>query len=255
LQDIAARSGYFKKDVFLCGRTNVGKSSLLNKMIRMYGGPPHLKTTVSPLHGTTVGLIPVPLGHGGNRSLYDTPGLLGSDRIHVHLSRAEQNIVTPQSVMKPKVFRLVPGKCLLLGDFGRIDYVEGCGHLLFTTFVSSRLANLVKATSVDKPPVARLAPVSFEFNGDDETHSWNCAWTDIAFPGVGWVSVTGRAPGGRIRIVAHALRDVAPPEARDPLMPTEAAATELKRLDRPVVKHGSVTRFQARRAKLTEAHT
>jgi ribosome biogenesis GTPase A len=35
VQDLAGRSENFKKDVFLCGRTNVGKSSLLNKMIRM----------------------------------------------------------------------------------------------------------------------------------------------------------------------------------------------------------------------------
>lgn len=35
VHDLADRSENFKKDVFLCGRTNVGKSSLLNKMIRM----------------------------------------------------------------------------------------------------------------------------------------------------------------------------------------------------------------------------
>jgi hypothetical protein len=45
VQDLATRSDSFKKDVFLCGKTNVGKSSLLNKLIRMYGGPAHLKTT------------------------------------------------------------------------------------------------------------------------------------------------------------------------------------------------------------------
>ncbi len=246
VKDVADRSNMFKKDVFLCGRTNVGKSSLLNKMIRIYRGPVHLKTTVSPLHGTTVGLIPVPLGHNGERSLYDTPGLLGSDRIHSVLSKPDQKIVTPTVAMKPIVYRLIPGKCLVLGDVARLDYVEGTGHLLFTTFVSSRLANLIKPTTTDKAVVARLEPVEFVFDGDDAEHSWNHAWTDIAFPGVGWVSVTGRAPGGKIKLVAHGLKGVMAPVAREPLMPIEAAATELKKQERPIVKHGSVTRFQSR---------
>lgn len=250
VRDLAERSHSFKKDVFLCGRTNVGKSSLLSKMIRMYGGPTHLKPTVSPLHGTTVGLIPVPLGHNGGRSLYDTPGLLGEHRVHTVLSRDELAVVTPEARIRPVVVRLIPGKSVLLGGFGRLDYVEGAGHLLFTVFVSARLAKEVVATAVDKRagtgPHA-LEPVEFCFDGDDPAHSWNAAWTEVAFSGIGWVSVTGRAPGGPIRLVAHGLRGALAPEAREPLMPFEAAAVELKRHERTVVKHGSVTRFQQRR--------
>jgi hypothetical protein len=155
------------------------------------------KTTVSPLHGTTVGLIPVPMGHNGGRCMYDTPGLLGTDRIFSILTQKEQTIVTPVSQMRPKVYRLIPGKSLQLGDFGRLDYVDGAGHLLFTTFVSAKVANLVVATTIDKAVCNRLAssPVEMVFDGDCEDHSWNCAWGDISFGGVGWISVTGRAPG------------------------------------------------------------
>ena len=216
-----------------------------------YGGPDHLKPTVSPLHGTTVGLLPVPMGHNGGRCIYDTPGLLGTDRIFSLLSRKEQTIVTPCSKMRPKVYRLIPGKSLLLGEFGRLDYVAGAGHLLFTTFLSSRLANLVRATTVDKLLSPRLdsTGVDLTFDGNAEEHSWNSAWTDVSFGGVGWVSLTGRAPGAPIRLRAFGLKGTAPPLAREPLMPLEAAATELKRLDRPIVKHGSVYKFKVRQSQ------
>jgi hypothetical protein len=206
-----------------------------------------LATTVSPLHGTTVGLIPVPMGHNGGRCIYDTPGLLGSDRIFSLLSRREQTVVTPFSKMRPKVYRLIPGKSLQLGEFARLDYTEGSGHLLFTTFVSSRLSNLVVATNVDKAVASRLdKPVSFVFDGNEETHSWNSAWIDVSFGGVGWISVTGRAPDAAIKLRAFGMKHVAAPVIREPLMPWEAAATELKRLERPIVKHGSVYKFKVR---------
>lgn len=128
-----------------------------------------MKPTVSPLHGTTVGLIPVPLGHNGGRCIYDTPGLLGSDRIFSLLSRKEQNVVTPFSQMRPKVYRLIPGKSLQLDEFARLDYVQGNGHLLFTTFVSSRLSQLVRPSTCEKPPAARLdAPVELTFDESKE---------------------------------------------------------------------------------------
>ena len=248
VMDVADRSYNFKHDVFICGRTNVGKSSMLNKMLRMYGGPKQRKTTVSGLHGTTVGLIPVPLGHDGGRHIYDTPGLLSASRVYNVLTKDELKVVQPAARLVPVVYRLVPGKSLFLGSFGRLDYVSGAGHLLFTTFLSKRLSKLVHATSLEKvsPGEHVLEPLEFEFDGDSSHHGWTAAWTDISWGGVGFVSITGRAPGAPIKLVAHSLAGVMAPQAREPLMPWEAAAAELKRKNRPIVKHGSVAAFRKR---------
>ncbi len=75
---------------------------------------------------------------------------------------------------------------------------------------------------------------------ESSEHSWKEAWVDISYSGIGWISITGRAPGQPIRLVAHGLAGVAPPVARPPLMPFEADADTLKRLKRPVQKHGKV---------------
>jgi hypothetical protein len=70
----------------------------------------------------------------------------------------------------------------------------------------------------------------------------------VSFGGVGWISITGRAPGV-IKLRAYGLEGAQAPVVREPLMPFEAAATDLKRLERPIVKHGSVYKFKARQDK------
>lgn len=256
VRDMNSRANNFKKDVFLCGRTNVGKSSLLNKMIKMYGGPKQLKTTVSGLHGTTVGLIPIALGHDGGRCLYDTPGLLAKDRLYNVLSKEELNLLQAHRQVIPKIYRLIPGKSLMFGDFGQIDYVQGEGHLLFTTFFSKRLNEMVTPTSVERAKGKSskehlMVEEEFVFDGNDPEHSWNSAWVDLSFGGVGFVSITGRAPGGVIKIRTRSFGSDGKSTVvvREPLMPLEASATELKRLERKVHKHGSVAAFQRRRER------
>lgn len=71
-------------------------------------------------------------------------------------------------------------------------------------------------------------------------HSWKEAWTDVSFSGVGWISITGRAPGQPVKLIAHGLAGVAAPVARAPLMPYEADVHTIKKLGRPVQKHGKV---------------
>ncbi len=156
LSTVRSRSDSFRKDVFVCGRTNVGKSTFLNKMIRMFQGPRSFMVTESGLHGTTLGLIPIPIGHH-KRFIYDTPGLLGEQRVRTALTQPEQHLVQPPSGarIRPIVYRLIPGKSLLLGDFARLDYEVGGGHLLFTVFVSNRLAMRLHATAIEKRQLER----------------------------------------------------------------------------------------------------
>jgi hypothetical protein len=188
------------------------------------------------------------LGHDGGRHLYDTPGLLSDRRLYGAVSAEQLREVVPVQPLLPIVHRLVPGKTLLLGHLARLDYLEGRGHLLFTTFLSKRFSSAIKPTSIERadrlPDAAALRPRQFVFDGDSPLHGWNAAWTDVSFGGLGWISVTGRAPGGPIRLAAHSLAEVDEAETREPLMPYEAAASELKRLGRRIVKHGSVSAFR-----------
>jgi ribosome biogenesis GTPase A len=82
-----------------------------------------MKPTVSPLPGTTLNIISVPLKKGG--LLFDTPGILSKNQLINFLTPSEVKVVLPKKKLKSKVFLMYPGKTLFFGGVGRFDYVEG----------------------------------------------------------------------------------------------------------------------------------
>ncbi|KAJ2792997.1 hypothetical protein H4S07_007181, partial [Coemansia furcata] len=91
------------QDIYMVGRANVGKSELINALLRIsIGGSKH-RVLASHIPGTTMGLAAVPLRHfvkalvpaEGPRpqdrqaSLYDTPGVFSSKSITSHLTSEE----------------------------------------------------------------------------------------------------------------------------------------------------------------------
>ncbi|MET3290166.1 UNVERIFIED_CONTAM: ribosome biogenesis GTPase YqeH [Brevibacillus sp. OAP136] len=88
IEELLARIGQLRKgrDVYIVGVTNVGKSTLINRILHDYGAA-DLEITTSPFPGTTLDKIEIPLEDG--RYIYDTPGIINRDQIGhmVHSSR------------------------------------------------------------------------------------------------------------------------------------------------------------------------
>jgi ribosome biogenesis GTPase A len=124
-----------RKNVFVCGGANVGKSTLLNRLIEQNaeyhagskGGKarPGAKkrnakgVTTSPLPGTTLGVIKMDLGDG--KTLMDTPGLLIEGSMTKLMSGEEMKMITPGKGTMPVTFRVEPGSSLLIGGVARVD--------------------------------------------------------------------------------------------------------------------------------------
>ena len=110
------------KDAYVVGVTNVGKSTLINKLIQSIGGTKDVITT-SQFPGTTLGQIDIPFDE--ESSLIDTPGIIHRHQIAHYLAEKEVKKVLPQKELQPKTFQLNAEQTIFIGGLVRVDYTKG----------------------------------------------------------------------------------------------------------------------------------
>lgn len=181
------------KDVFVVGTTNVGKSTLINRIIHQASGESNLITT-SYFPGTTLGKIEIPLDDGS--VIVDTPGIIQRGQVLHQLSREELKIVVPKKEIKPKVYQLNPGQSLYYGGLARMDFIKGERNSFINYFSNQLKIHRTKTTNADdlyqkqvgnllQPPFDKahhlpsMVHQSYEFAEDRE----------IVISGLGWVHI------------------------------------------------------------------
>ena len=123
------------KNVYFVGHTNVGKSSLINTLMKNYSEYDS-ELTISPLPSTTLNKISIKLSD--DLILIDTPGLVDHGNILNYVESDELKKISPKKEIKPKTYQLKTGECLIIGNLFRIDYVEGEKNS-FTIYASNDL--------------------------------------------------------------------------------------------------------------------
>ncbi|SHF67247.1 ribosome biogenesis GTPase YqeH [Ornithinibacillus halophilus] len=185
------------KDVYIVGTTNVGKSTFINRLIKQSVGVDEVITT-SYFPGTTLGFIEIPLDD--NSALIDTPGIVNKQQIAHYISDRDLKMITPNKEIKPRVYQLNEEQTLFFGGLARLDFIKG-DRQSFVCYFSNQLnihrTKLEKADDLYEkhvgdllsPPdeesmqsLPKLVPQSFKISNEK---------TDIVFPGLGWVSVSG----------------------------------------------------------------
>ncbi|CAM3444661.1 ribosome biogenesis GTPase YqeH [Hydrogenibacillus schlegelii] len=125
-----------RRPVAVVGAANVGKSSLLNRLIVRYGVKERVRLTTSRLPGTTLARVTIALPNG--KTVVDTPGVLPPGRLTPLLLPEELKIVLPRRRIDPRIYQLQAGQTLFLGGLGRVDFVEG-ERQPFVLYVSNEL--------------------------------------------------------------------------------------------------------------------
>ncbi len=181
------------RDVYVVGATNVGKSTLINRMLDADGAGP-ITTFYAP--GTTQDFIEIPFE--GAR-LFDTPGLFNRNHYYNLLDAASLKAVRPTRTVKPRNYQLEVNQTLFLGALARLDFLKGLPSS-FTIYVSEEVVvhrtKMLNADQYfDRHAFKDLTP---PFEGE-QTHEFHVDQfplkderkTDIVFPGLGFLTVKG----------------------------------------------------------------
>ncbi len=120
-------------NVYLCGNTNAGKSTLINKLIEKYSVN-KIKVTTSILPSTTININNIYINE--NLTLIDTPGFIESNNISNYVSIDLLKKIMPKNEIKPITYQLEEGMSLLIDNLLRIEYVNGEKNS-FTFYISN----------------------------------------------------------------------------------------------------------------------
>lgn len=186
------------RDVYVVGATNVGKSTLVNRLIQDYSKLDG-KLTTSRYPGTTLDIIRIPLDDG--KYVIDTPGIIYKNRLTELVSYEDLGSLLPDKPLNPVVYQLNEKQTLFFGAFTRFDFVTGeCQS--FTCYLSNNLpihrTKLERADTLYEhhrggllapPPRERLEELpawtkhQFRVGCDKDT--------DIFISGLGWIKYNG----------------------------------------------------------------
>ncbi len=165
------------KNVYVVGRTNAGKSSLINNIIRNYSESGE-ELTMSALPSTTLNTVSISLNE--HLTLIDTPGLLDSGSIINKLDVDLVKKISPKKEIKPKTYQLRVGQGININDLVRIDYLEGDRNS-FTVFVSNEL-KVSRINSKTNNNLKELDKSTYDIKYD----------TDIVVNGLGFVKIMNK---------------------------------------------------------------
>ncbi|GAB3795219.1 ribosome biogenesis GTPase YqeH [Virgibacillus kimchii] len=199
-----------KRDVYIVGATNVGKSTFINRLIKQSTGYSDVITT-SYFPGTTLGFIEIPLDD--HASLIDTPGIINKTQMAHYVSARDLKVITPNKEIKPRTYQLNSGQTLFFGGLARLDFLKGEKQscvCYFSNELEIHRTKLEKADELYKNHAGKLLSPPDQASMErlppflESTFHIREGKTDIVFPGLGWVSIEG----SNTAVAAHSPKGV-----------------------------------------------
>ncbi|GIQ69738.1 ribosome biogenesis GTPase YqeH [Xylanibacillus composti] len=206
------------RDVYVVGATNVGKSTLINRLIRDYSDM-DAELTTSPIPGTTLDAVRIPLEDG--KAVIDTPGIVYPHRLTEVVPKRVLSKLMPDKPVKPLVYQLQEKQTLFFGALARFDFVQGEPQS-FTCYVSNSIK--VHRTKLEKAD-ALYAEHKGGLLSPPDSEEWNelpplarhrlfipkGKKADVYVSGLGWIAVNGES-GAELSLhlpegVKYAVRD------------------------------------------------
>lgn len=195
------------RNVYVVGCTNVGKSTLINSIIKNFSTEKEDIVTVSQFPGTTLDLIEIPLDE--NSYIFDTPGIINNHQYAHYLNKKTLKHILPSKEIKPKVYQLESQQSLFFDGLARFDFLFGAKSAFvcfFSNEISIHRTKLENAYNLFNKHIGELlSPPNkseYEKMGNYKKHifktpTYKC---DIVISGLGHVTID--SPNLQIAIFA-----------------------------------------------------
>lgn len=188
-----------EQDVIVIGATNVGKSSLINRLIPLLQGKKKTELTTSRFPGTTLNTVSIPLKDG--YQMVDTPGVVHKERFIEWVTPNTLKIISPRKQMKPTVFQLHGQQTLFIGGLARIDQTGNTDNSFVCYFSNEIPIHRTKLEKADLLYQQHLGELLSPPSKDEAAtfpplikHSFKVTTNkkkDIVISGLGWITIDG----------------------------------------------------------------
>lgn len=125
------------RDVYFVGCANVGKSSLINALLKRFTTRTDDLISTSNIPGTTLDLINIPF-FNDNKGFVDTPGLINEGNILNKLMPTSYKSIIPNEEINPITYQIQEGNCVFIGGLFVVDILKA-DNLSITCYFSRRL--------------------------------------------------------------------------------------------------------------------
>ncbi|MCL4515304.1 MAG: 50S ribosome-binding GTPase [Firmicutes bacterium] len=199
--------------VAIMGATNVGKSTLVRRLLKEYGVVESGAPTVSRFRGTTLGMLEREIGEV-RLVVVDTPGIVPRGRLGDQLCPDCAARLVPTRGLNSKLFELQAGQALMFGGLASVvvEKVGGSNEGGKETSMLGPEASVLLAFVSDEVTLHRTTAERWEAVRDEHGGDWlqppcvSCrdrlssgGWEgqsfevlplqDLAIAGLGWVTV------------------------------------------------------------------
>ncbi len=205
LDEVIEKINAYRKNrnVYVVGVTNVGKSSLINALLKHYANVDEHLITTSEFPGTTLGVIEIELDE--KSSLFDTPGIVNEHQMANLVEIEDLPVIVPKSELKPVNYQLNTGQTIYFGGLARIDYLKGpktpfvCYFPRQIKLHRTKTENASRVYRNDNTLVPRIKGIETDKQMQVYTFNLDGSKQDIVISGLGFITVSSSQ--GQVKVM------------------------------------------------------
>ena len=201
-----ARQGH---DVYLIGNALSGKTTLINRMLKVYENKTKREIRSITYGDTNVKVLEIPLSKSS--FLYELPGFSQNTSVLNKVEKDVKNFILPKRQLKVTLKTLLPKDAFIIGSLASFALIEGKATIFkfySAEGVETKKVNVknVEAAFAENYEKKNVRPVSnryatfLDYDVFDYLMEKDGKYHDIAIEGLGWVQF--KAVGQTIRVVA-----------------------------------------------------